>query len=177
MSQTESTAIAEEGASDSQGAGGKPPGRSGPGRTQGPARPSGGGIFTQYKPEQGKSVRTGTFLSAGALNLWCAWYVYTRLDVYEGDEAWRLLVTHGIPILVGVALFTVTWWLVYAKRSTGDFMIATEGEMKKVSWSSRREVIGATKVVILFTILLVAVLFVIDVSFQTFFSWINVLKT
>ena len=174
MTQTDSTAIVEEGASVSTGSGGSSRGQAGPGPS---AIPGSGGSFRQYKPEQGKSIRTGTFASAGALNVWAAWYVYTRLDVYEGDEAWRLLVTHGIPIVVGAILFAITWWLVYSKRSSGDFMIATEGEMKKVSWSTRREVIGATKVVIMFTILLVAVLFVIDLSFQTFFSWINVLKT
>jgi preprotein translocase subunit SecE len=62
-------------------------------------------------------------------------------------------------------------------RKSSDFMIATEGEMKKVSWSSRREVIGSTKVVILFTIALACFLFVVDLAFQTLFSAIGVLKT
>ena len=57
-----------------------------------------------------------------------------------------------------------------------DFMIATEGEMKKVNWSTRREIIGSTKVVILFTVLLALLLFVVDLSFQALFSWIGVLK-
>ena len=56
-------------------------------------------------------------------------------------------------------------------------MIATQTEMKKVSWSSKREVIGATKVVILFTILLAALLFCVDLVFQFFFRGIGVLKT
>ena len=49
--------------------------------------------------------------------------------------------------------------------------------MKKVSWSSKREVIGSTKVVILFTVLLGVLLFVVDVLFQTLFKNIGVLKT
>jgi preprotein translocase subunit SecE len=56
-------------------------------------------------------------------------------------------------------------------------MIATEGEMKKVSWSTKNEIIGSTKVVIMFTVLLALVLFVVDLAFQTMFSSIGVLKT
>jgi preprotein translocase SecE subunit len=55
-------------------------------------------------------------------------------------------------------------------------MIATEGEMKKVNWSTRREIIGSTKVVIVFTLLLTLVLFVVDMIFITFFGWIGVLR-
>ncbi|MCH7993750.1 MAG: preprotein translocase subunit SecE [Planctomycetes bacterium] len=55
-------------------------------------------------------------------------------------------------------------------------MIATEGEMKKVSWSSKEEVIGSTKVVIMFTFMLALFLFVVDMVFQQVFKWIGVLK-
>ncbi len=55
-------------------------------------------------------------------------------------------------------------------------MIATEGEMKKVSWSSKREIIGSTKVVILFTLLMAVFLFVVDLVFQSVFSGIGILK-
>ncbi|MCH9001912.1 MAG: preprotein translocase subunit SecE [Planctomycetes bacterium] len=55
-------------------------------------------------------------------------------------------------------------------------MIATEGEMKKVSWSSKEEVIGSTKVVIMFTFMLALFLFVVDMVFQQAFRLIGVLK-
>ncbi|MBI1827694.1 MAG: preprotein translocase subunit SecE [Planctomycetes bacterium] len=55
-------------------------------------------------------------------------------------------------------------------------MIATEGEMKKVNWSSRREVVGSTKVVILFSMAMALYLFVVDIVFQTLFQAIGVLK-
>jgi preprotein translocase SecE subunit len=55
-------------------------------------------------------------------------------------------------------------------------MIATEGEMKKVNWSSRKEIVGSTKVVIMFTVLLTAVLFAVDIIFMSFFGWIGVLR-
>lgn len=145
-----------------------------------PERPRGAagtGFLTQYKPEQGKTTRASTFVGAGLLIVWGAYFIYERLQIYEGDELWRLLVTLGIPLFFAVVLGTVAWRISFVSRRSSDFMIATEGEMKKVSWSSKREVIGSTKVVILFTVLLGVLLFVVDVLFQTLFKNIGVLKT
>lgn len=135
------------------------------------------GVFKQYKPEQGKWTRLGTFVGLLTIAAWGAKFLYDRLQVYEGDEAWRLLITTGIPIAFLVVLGTFSWWLAYSSRKSSDFMIATEGEMKKVSWSTKNEIIGSTKVVIMFTVLLAMVLFVVDLLFQTMFSSIGVLKT
>ena len=140
-------------------------------------RPQRRGLSRQYKPDQGKVTRTGTFVGAALLVAWGAKFLNDRLAGYIGDEAWRLLITPGIPILVAVVLGAIAWRISFASRKSGDFMIATEGEMKKVSWSTRREVIGSTKVVIMFTLLLAASLFFVDIIFQRFFSWIGVLKT
>jgi preprotein translocase SecE subunit len=48
--------------------------------------------------------------------------------------------------------------------------------MKKVNWTSRKDLIGSTKVVIFFMFLISAVLFAIDIVFGFFFYWISVLK-
>lgn len=47
--------------------------------------------------------------------------------------------------------------------------------MKKVSWSSRKEIIGSTKVVIITTLILTAILFAVDLLFTQLFVWIKVL--
>ncbi len=140
--------------------------------------PAGGarGFFQPYKPEQGKSVRWGTLAGAGALIAWGAVFLYDQLQVYEGDEVWRLLITTGIPILTAVVMFALVWWIAFVNRSNSDFMIATEGEMKKVSWSSKREIIGSTKVVILFTVLMAVFLFLVDIVFLAMFSGLGILK-
>ncbi len=137
---------------------------------------SGGGFLNNYKPEQGKGTRLGTLIAAGAMVIWGAVFLYDRLAVYQGDEAWRLLVTAGIPLLFCAVAGVAVYWVVFCQRSASDFMIATEGEMKKVNWSSRRELIGSTKVVILFTVLLALTLFLIDFVFQLFFQFIGVLR-
>ena len=62
------------------------------------------------------------------------------------------------------------------KPRSADFMIATEGEMKKVSWSSRREVVGGTKVVIATTFILALMLWAVDLAFGFFFMEIGVLQ-
>ena len=134
------------------------------------------GLLTPYKPEQGRKTRIGTMIGFGLLVLWGAYFVWEQLRVYEGDEGWRLLITPGIPILFFVVVGGALWWVTFSHRRASDFMIATEGEMKKVNWSTRREVIGSTKVVILFTVLIAVYLFVIDLVFQYVFRWIGVLK-
>lgn len=178
---SESQYVPEQGASG----GGTPPprsaGRSGEGAFGGgvpPARSAGGsgGWLQQYKPDQGKATRTGTFVGVGLLVAWGAKFLNDRLALYQGDEGWRLLITPGIPIAFAVVLGVIAWRLTFVSRKSSDFMIATEGEMKKVSWSSKREVIGSTKVVILFTVLMALFLFAVDFAFQVFFKSIGVLR-
>ena len=136
------------------------------------------GTFERYKPEQGTKTRNGTAMGLGVLLAWGVWSLHDELSSFgSGQGGAELLVTKGIPIVVAVVCGAVLWWIVYSHRKTSDFMIATEGEMKKVSWSTRREVIGSTKVVVLFTFLLAVLLFVVDFTFKTMFTLINVLKT
>lgn len=152
-------------------------GQSGQDQPQAPRQePPKPGFFTAYKPEQGRVTRRGTMVGVAVLVVWGAWFAQDRLLVYQGDEWWRLLITPGIPILMLVVLGAVGWRVVFASRGPSDFMIATEGEMKKVSWSSKREVIGSTKVVIMFTVFLAAMLFAVDLAFQMLFRWMGVLK-
>jgi preprotein translocase subunit SecE len=152
-----------------EGRGGGPP----------PARPvatGDGGFIRWYKQEQGKWTRGGTFVGLFALILWGGLFLMQRLEIYAGDAWWQLLITRGIPLAVTVAAWFGAFWVAYSHPKSGDFLIATEGEMKKVSWSSRREVIGSTRVVIVMTLLMAILLFVVDFSFQTLFTWAGVLK-
>jgi preprotein translocase subunit SecE len=68
-------------------------------------------------------------------------------------------------------LAIVIIWLVN-KPSIADFMIASEGEMKKVSWSSKHEIIVSTTVVIVVVVIMAVLLGVTDVGFQTLFDWL-----
>jgi preprotein translocase SecE subunit len=133
-------------------------------------------FFDVYKGGQGAYTRKGTALGAAILTLAGANFLYEQLSVFRDDRAWTLWLQTGIPLLMVVLLGLITFWVVGVNRKACDFMIATEGEMKKVHWSSRREIVGSTKVVILFTILLAIILFIVDLIFMSFFSWIGVLR-
>jgi preprotein translocase subunit SecE len=74
-----------------------------------------------------------------------------------------------VPAVLFVALGLLIFWLVN-KPSVADFMVAAEGEMKKVSWSSKKEIAVSTFVVIVVVILMAALLGVTDLSFKLFFS-------
>jgi len=160
----------EEQADEARGGSGGPAVRTVAGRGE-------GGFLRKYKPEQGKWTRGGTFVGAGAVIAWGGSFAHEQLrGLAEGEEAWRQLISPGIPILLMVAFGVLVYWVAYVNRKSCDFMIATEGEMKKVNWSSRREVIGSTKVVIVLTMFLALLLFGVDLLFQAFFQAINVLK-
>ena len=81
--------------------------------------------------------------------------------------------------VVGLILVTgaiMIYWLVGIKEGSVEFLIATDGEMKKVNWSTRKEVLGSTWVVIGACFLIAAFLFVIDISFSALFELIGLLK-
>ena len=56
-----------------------------------------------------------------------------------------------------------------------DFLVATEAEMKKVNWSTRREIMGSTVVVILLATGIAGFCKVFDLVFYWLFSSIRVL--
>lgn len=136
-----------------------------------------GGFLTTYKPGQGRYTRLGTAAAGGVLALAGANYLYDKLSVMRDlDLAWTLWVQAGVPVLAMALTGLLIYWLVGRHQKVCDFMISTEGEMKKVSWSTKREVIGSTKVVITLVAMLAVMLFVVDATFAMFFNSIHVLK-
>jgi len=151
------------------------------------ARPRGAGapgaglstrrFFEIYKRGQGYYTRMGTVIGGAILILAGMNYLWEQLGVFaDPNHIWTLYFRAGVPLLFGAALGLFLFWVSGSSRKCCDFLIATEGEMKKVSWSTRREVVGSTKVVILFTLLLAAILFVVDIAFLLFFSSIRVVQ-
>ena len=127
------------------------------------------GPFDIYKPNQGRYTRRGTFAGALILVLAGMWWLK---DILANTTP---VIEFLLPVAVGLA---VTYWVftIVYRSSRADFLIATEGEMKKVAWSSRKEVIGSTKVVVFATFILAAMLFLVDFVFQRFFDKIGVLR-
>ena len=129
-----------------------------------------------YKRGQGRYTRTSTFLSGVLIGLLVARYVMDRLNAAAwASTTWGRYVAYGVPLLMVGGTFALMYWIINRPKSA-DFMIATEGEMKKVSWSSRKEIIGGTKVVIATTLILAVLLWAVDLAFSFFFRSIGVLQ-
>jgi len=122
-------------------------------------------VFDIYKRGQGKYTRLySAFGAALVVGLGC-------LQLYKKLQAWDLglwtetMVPAGLFVALGLLIF----WLVN-KPTIADFMVAAESEMKKVSWSSRKEIVVSTFIVIVLVIILAVFLGVTDLSFQMFFD-------
>jgi preprotein translocase SecE subunit len=155
-----------------------------------------GGFFTIYKKGQGYWTRMGTAVAGALIIALTVHFLYQHLPVWFGpmflpdvpesvpaaERAAQMaagqsrlrLFTVGVCTVVGLGLALLVFWLMN-KPANADFLIATDSEMKKVNWTSRKELIGSTKVVILFMFLIAAILFMIDIVFGYFFYLINVL--
>jgi preprotein translocase SecE subunit len=118
-----------------------------------------------YKPGQGKYSRLGTgFTVAIIVGIGCY-----RLYQMLGASDLSLWITTMVPAVIFVALSVVTYWLLN-KPAVADFLIAAEGELKKVNWSSRKEVAVSTFVVIVVVLLMAALLGTTDFVFQLIFQ-------
>jgi preprotein translocase SecE subunit len=141
----------------------------------GPGRPATAGtsFFTIHKKGQGYWTRMGTAFAAALLLGLTAYQIYLY-RAYLG-----MATRPQLAMAIAAAFFAVGAffaWRMMNKPSNVDFLIATDSEMKKVNWTSRKDLIGSTKVVIVFMFLIALILFVIDVVFSYFFYLIDVLK-
>ena len=99
--------------------------------------------------------------------------LYKKLEAVGWGLSRRaaLWIATMVPAGLFVALGLLIFWLIN-KPSVADFMIASEGEMKKVSWSSRKEIAVSTFIVIVVVIIMGVILGVADLSFRVFFDWL-----
>lgn len=123
--------------------------------------------FDIYKQSQGKNTRLYSALGAVIIvGLGCLQF-YRKLQATELGLWVEIMVPAGLFAALSILVF----WLVN-KPAVADFMIAAEGEMKKVSWSSRKEIMVSTFVVIVVVISMAVLLGITDFGFQLFFMWL-----
>jgi preprotein translocase subunit SecE len=134
--------------------------------------------FTLYKRGQGYWTRMGTVGGAIMIGAFTAYNLYAHVPTFLPDR-----VSHAIALKIAaaaVAIFAIgySWlaWHLLNKPANVDFLIATDSEMKKVNWTSRAELIGSTKIVIIFMFLIALFLFTVDQIFGWLMFWIHVLK-
>lgn len=129
-------------------------------------------IFKIYKHGQGKYTRLYSALGLGVIVAAGCWRLYEKLgglNISTNASKW---VQNLVPAVLFAILGYLTFWLVN-NRSVADFMISAEGELKKVNWTSRKEVVVSTFIVICVVIFMASLLGVTDVVFQLFFDSIG----
>lgn len=129
--------------------------------------------FEIYKRGQGKYTRIwSAFAVAIVVGIGC-FRLYRKLEAASWGLSPKttLWIATMVPAGLFVILAFVIFWLVN-KGSVADFMISAEGEMKKVSWSSKQEITVSTFIVIAVVVIMAALLGTTDVGFSAVFTWL-----
>jgi preprotein translocase SecE subunit len=129
-----------------------------------------------YKPSQGKWVRGMTAVGGLIAGLLLAQYAFDQLQSVGSSQesSLRMWLQATIPTAMLAGCLLLTLWAVNSPGPC-EFFIATESEMRKVNWSSKKELIGSTKVVVFVVLALSGFLFGVDMFFTWIFSLIGVL--
>jgi preprotein translocase subunit SecE len=120
-----------------------------------------------YKRGQGKYTRLTSALGGVAIVAIGCLQLYRTLNAADIS----LWVETMVPVGLFIALSVLMMWMVN-NPNIADFMISAEGEMKKVNWSSRQEVVVSTVVVISVVIILAVLLGVSDFVLQLSVGWL-----
>lgn len=79
----------------------------------------------------------------------------------------RVYLQAGVALGIVLLGAILTYVLVARRPGSVDFLIATDEEMRKVNWSTRKIIINSTYVVIAATVLIAAYIFVFDILLKT----------
>ena len=123
-----------------------------------------------YKPLQGRQARLWTAIALGLV------IVFGLREVYDSLEGrTSKLATYGWPVGIGVGLAWLTFRLLQFPPFV-EFLIATEAEMNKVSWTSRDDLKRATTVVLVTVLFMAVFLFGVDWLWSLLLHAIGVLR-
>ncbi len=119
-----------------------------------------------YKKGQGWYTRVNTAIGLGLIVFLGAYWLS---DIVSNVRLFGMepVYTQAITFLIVFSVFgAIGYHLIGRKRNVVDFLIAVEGEMKKVNWSNRKEIMGSTYIVISITVFIALCCFVLDLFFQ-----------
>ncbi len=131
-----------------------------------------------YKKGQGYWTRVMSAIALGMIVLMGGVWLSDNLKNVRlfGFEP---IYTRAAAFLIFVTVCSILgYWFIGHNSKSVEFLIATEGEMKKVNWSSKREIRGSTIVVIGLTFIVGTLIWLLDSwIYYPFFEWIGVLET
>jgi preprotein translocase subunit SecE len=123
------------------------------------------------KPSQGWHARLWTAVGLGIMFVAGLFRYYQTHLEGQASTPVRL----GVPAALAVVLAWITYRIVQYPPFV-DFLIATEAEMNKVSWTTRDELRRATIVVIVTVFLISFYLFCVDFVWSTILQRIGILR-
>jgi len=131
-----------------------------------------------YKPGQGYWTRTMSAIGFGLIALMGGLWLADQFGSVHIEGIQNVYIeAAAFFVVVAIAGFFI-YRYIGRKKSSVDFLVDTEHEMKKVNWSTRREIIGMTWVVIGLTVFIALLISVFDYAvFAPFFRVIKVLET
>lgn len=86
-----------------------------------------------------------------------------------------IILSGGVAAVIIILGAVLAYWLIGLRPRTVEFLIATDFEMKKVNWSTPRDIMGHTWVVIGACFLLAAALWIVDQALVFAFTAIKLL--
>ena len=126
-----------------------------------------------YKSGQGYWTRMISAAGFGLLLAQGTFWIWSKFGA--GATATGKYVAGALALVFLAGVGSLVFWLLGRNHRTVDFLVATEGEMKKVNWSTRREVMSSTGVVLVTMFAIVIFCLVCDRAFAWGFLQIGVL--
>ncbi len=130
-----------------------------------------------YKKGQGYWTRMMSGIAAGLLIFMGASWLWKTMNQVRIGSIEAVYVQAGAAVIFIGVLAVIAYYLIAVHKKVVDFLIATEGEMKKVNWSTRREIMGSTWVVISLTFIVAAIIAFLDAGYSMIFQALKVLET
>ena len=123
---------------------------------------------------QGYWTRVMSVVGFGLVAVLGAIWIWRMLDTVSLGFP-SIYLASGVSVLFLAIVGATLWWFVGWNARSVDFLVATEGEMKKVNWSTKHELVGSTVVVIAVVIIISLFCWLFDFIFSTLFVWMKVL--
>lgn len=126
-----------------------------------------------FKPGQGRWVRAGAYAPAAALTFFgCAAFYQSVFqttspwwrDIWSTEVFGKVAALKAVLFPSAAIFMTVLFgaFLFLNSPKASDFLIETEGELKKVTWPARKEYVGSSFVVVLLIAIVSSFLYLAD---------------
>jgi preprotein translocase subunit SecE len=129
-----------------------------------------------YKPLQGWYARVYTATGLGVIAAAGAWKVHEACVEITFPPVWlSASVRYGLPLAFAALLAWIIFRIIQFPPFA-EFLIATEAEMNKVSWTSKDDLLRATAVVLSTVVVMAVFLYLVDALWTFVLKLIGVLK-